>query len=157
MHSSMRKPWAMLQSGQALLHTYPLVTTFILSHDIILCRNVGPRWMIASTIWTNRWTVMFKNVGGKYISSSHRITTISSCSFENSVHLIDFWETVLKKLQRYVSVLTDVLVHYPSNCNQNYLHHHHTKFMRHHPNEILFLRVYVFFYQPWVTKRHLHS
>jgi hypothetical protein len=138
MHSSIRNPWTMLPSGRALLGTYPFTTPFILSNNIMLCRHNGPRLVIEGTRWIKRCTIMSKNAGGRYISSSHSMAMISSSSFARRFKLIHFWETTSKTWQRSTSV-SYVLVHYPSKSNRKYMHHHHMTVMRLHYTEPLFL------------------
>src|ERR1041384_523010 len=125
----------MLPSGRYMLRTNPLMTPFILLNGIMLCRYDGPRSMMSSTMWTHRCTMMSKNAGGKYISSSHSMTTISSCSLVSCFELIDFQEITSKKITETSKRVTDVLVHYPSKGNRYYLRHHHVTVMRLHPAE----------------------
>jgi hypothetical protein len=69
---------------------YALMIPFILYNAIMLCKNAGLRFSISSTIWTSRWTMMSKNAGGKYISSSFMMVSISSYSLPSFFMLIDF-------------------------------------------------------------------
>ena len=53
--------------------------------------------------------------------------------------------------------VTDVLPHYPSNGNWEYLHHHHVTVMRLHPAEPFLLGVMKSSYLPTVTRTNFDS
>jgi hypothetical protein len=104
MHSSVRNPWMMLPYGRALLQTYHFTTPFILSNDIMLCRNNGPGSVISGMRWIKRCTIISKNAGGRYISSSHSMAMISTSSFVRRFKLIDFQETMSKTWKESISL-----------------------------------------------------
>src|SRR3954470_1578495 len=63
----------------------------------------------------------------------------------------------IEKITETSKRVTDVLVHYPSKGNRQYLRHHHVTVMRLHPTEPFFLHVYISAYLPTVTGTNFYS
>ena len=62
----------------------------------------GPHILISLTRWTIKWTMIWKNEGGKYISSWHKIMIVSFSNSSNLVGSITFLQIALKNRQRRV-------------------------------------------------------